>query len=211
MHGKKTFQKSVILENVTIGSIKLSDVNANVFQHVAPCNVPTLVLGRVFLKRYHAIVDLSQKKLYLDYKKLSQLAMNKIQNTLLRQQSRAVPLLSLGSGSMVIPVQINHLTPVLFLFDTGTGITLLSQAYAKIQHLKQAQNTKEILITKLTMNPLNLSFQPKVSLSKISAQPANLTMLRKYLYVQGIFGLSDMIKAHTIIFSNEGAVYLRSH
>ena len=211
MHGKKTFQKSVILENVTIGSIKLSDVNANVFQHVAPCNVPTLVLGRVFLKRYHAIIDLSQKKLYLDYKKLSQFAMNKIQNTLLRQQSRAVPLLSLGSGSMVIPVQINHFTPVLFLFDTGTGVTLLSQAYAKIQHLKQAHNTKEILITKLIMNPLNLSFQPKVSLSKISAQPVNLTMLRKYLYVQGIFGLSDMIKAHTIIFLNEGVVYLRSH
>ena len=210
MHGKKSFKKSVILPHISIGNIQLSDVTANIFQHVSPSSIPTLVVGRNFLQRHHAVIDVYNKKLYLGNKELSQHEMNKIQRILLNQHLLAVPLMFLGSGSIVMSLQINHSQPVNFLFDTGTGITLLSEEYAKTLNLKKSNKEKEITIEKLVMNPLNLSFQPIISLNSISVQPENLAVLRQYLYVQGIFGLSDMIKARAIIFLEEGIVFLRS-
>ncbi len=210
MHGKKSFNKAVKLSRVSVGNVQLGCLTANIFQHVLPSSTPVLVVGRDFLRQHHAIIDLYNKKLYLGRKKLSQHELSAIKKALLNKEFLAVPLMSLGSGSVVIPLQINHSQPVNFLFDTGTGITLLSQEYAKMLHLKQRNKEKQITIKKLVMNPLNLSFQPKVSLDSLFVQPVNLTMLRKYLYVQGIFGLSDMIKARAIIFLGEGVVFLQS-
>src|SRR5690606_31384250 len=138
-----------------------------IFQHVSPDNMPTLVVGRDFLKQHHAIIDIHNKQLFLGNKKLSQLEWNKIQKILLHKQLLAIPLMSLASGGMVIPLQINHAQPVNFLFDTGTGITLISKEYAKKLNLKQRNKTKEIIIEKLVMNPLNQSFQPKITLNDI--------------------------------------------
>ncbi len=210
MHGKTSFEMSAILPHATIGPITLKHIKASIFQHVLPGSMPTLVVGRDFLQEYYAIIDLYNKRLYLGHKKLSQHEMNNIQSVLLSKQLISVPLMSLASGSMVIPLQINHSQPVNFLFDTGTGITLISRKYATLLNLKHGKHTKDITLETLVMNPLNMSFQSKIALRGISVQPVNLAMLRKYLYVQGIFGLSDMIKARAIIFVREGILFLRS-
>ena len=211
MHGKKSFRHSVILPHVTISDIQLSNVSANILQQVSTSNTPTLVIGRDFLKCHHAIIDIYHNKLYLGHKKLSQLEINKIQKALLNKRLLAIPLMSLGSGDMVIPLQINRAQPVNFLFDTGTGITLVSKKYAKTLNLKLHNKTNEVTIKKLVLNPLNINYQPKITLNNISAQPENLAILTKYLHVQGIFGLSDMIKAHAIIFVPEGMLFVRSN
>ncbi|WP_423062621.1 aspartyl protease family protein [Candidiatus Paracoxiella cheracis] len=111
---------------------------------------------------------------------------------------------------MVIPLQINDSQPVSLLFDTGTGITLLSQDYVKTLHLQQDEKTRMATIEKMLLNPLNTGFQSNVKLNNVPAQLENFAMLRKYLYVQGIFGLSEMVKTHAVIFVKEGLVFLRS-
>src|SRR3990167_7729010 len=63
MHGRTSFKKSVILPHVTIGNIQLGNVTANIFQHVSPSNMPTLVVGRDFLKQHHAIVEILSPKI----------------------------------------------------------------------------------------------------------------------------------------------------
>jgi len=210
MNGKKSFKKSVGLQSVSIGKFQLQNVNASIFQNVSSGGIPTLVVGRDFLKRHYAVIDVYNKKLYLSNRKLTQDEMSKIQKMLMNQHLYAIPLLSLNSGDMVISLQINHSQPANFLFDTGTGITLLSQEYAKKLDLKQSNDAKNLIIEKLTMNPLNLSFQPEITIDSATVQLVNLEILRKHLYVQGIFGLSEIIKSHAIIFSEEGLVFARS-
>ena len=213
MYGRKSSSRYVLLPHVTIGGTHLLNIKADVFQHVQldkGKRRPALVIGYEFLKRHHAIIDVYNKALYLNDRKLHRAEMNKIKRLLRVQKLLAVPLMYMSTGSVTIPLQINNAEPVSFLFDTGTGVTLISQKYVNINNLKQDNKTGQIKIKSLTLNPLNLSFQPKVSLHNVSVQPANLAILKRYLYVQGIFGLSEMLRAHVIIFPENGVIFLRS-
>jgi predicted aspartyl protease len=210
MKGRASSLQIVMLPKVSFSTIYLNKIQANIFQHVAESgNIPTLVIGRDFLKRYHAVIDIYHRKLYLSERKLSAQTQARLEELLSEQKFQAIPLMTMASGDMVIPLQINEAKPANFLFDTGTGVTLLSQEYAKALNLKQINKT-QVSVNHMLMNPLNVSFQPEIVLNNFSVQPTDFTVMRKYLYVQGILGLSEMIKVRAIILLEKGVMYCLS-
>lgn len=91
-------------------------------------------LGLDFLKKYHAILDVPGKRLYL---KLPTDNLQELKNSTTYQRSffqAGLKKINLGyspTGHALIAAQINNHTPVNFLFDSGVPNTILSLAYTK--------------------------------------------------------------------------------
>lgn len=111
-------------------------------------------------------------------------------------------------GVVTLPVQIDSLPPADYLFDTGTGVTLLSKKNLSDWHLKH--DTGAIKLQSMTLNPLNLSFQQPIKIHSVKAMVMNLSSMTKVSHVVGILGLSEMIKAHAVILPDERIVYMKS-
>lgn len=210
--GKVTFDQGVTLHNLTIGNVRIKETPAKILDLSFNNKLPTLVIGIHFLRKYHAIIDTYNNKMYLSFKGLSKENKFEFQNILQSDKFHKISLMAIKSGQMLIPISINNKRSVSFLFDTGTGITLISRDYAKsLKEVKKNKGeVKTISINSITMNPLNTYFQDKVVIEDVTAQIENLSSMTKYLDVLGIVGLPQMIKGHTIIVTDEDTVYMKS-
>jgi predicted aspartyl protease len=208
MNGGVSSSRVLTLPRVVIAGVSLGTIRAGIYQQVN-INPPALVVGRHFLQQHHAIIDTYHHVLYLADKRLSLMALNTIKASLAAKGLLPVPLLSTATGEWVLPLQIDNAMASGFLFDTGTGVTLLSQHYAK--NLKLSSKTqKAIVLKRVVLNPLNSSFQHEIVIKSVPIELAKLTVLRQYLYLQGIFGLPDMVKAHAVILIGQGLVFFQA-
>lgn len=199
----------VILPNITISGVKLTHVKATVLDLNWDSTLPNIVVGRNFMNKNHFIIDLKNFKLFLYPSKLSYDLKRKTIQFLMRNNYYSIPLIKNSTDELLIPVQIDNHVPAKFLFDTGTGITLLNKDYAKIVGIiRPNYNKKSVTIAKLIVNPLDTSFKSPILITNSTAQINNLSSLNKALKVQGIFGLAQMIKKNMLIAPFIDTVYV---
>lgn len=88
-------------------------------------------LGINFLTKYNAIIDVANKRLYLQAAQVSSQTTAAYQKMLTDAGYKVIKILPSPTGHRLISVGINDNIPVPFLFDTGVTQTTLSRNYAK--------------------------------------------------------------------------------
>ena len=77
------------------------------------------------MKKYHMIMDLAQLKLFTRLNNPTHTVKSHIIQSLQHNSYYAIPLLNTSTGALLIPIQIDKQMPTKFLFDSGTGVTVL--------------------------------------------------------------------------------------
>ncbi len=166
------------------------------------------LIGMDFLRRYHAIMDVSAQRLYFlaKDKNLTQ-RNNDYQHRLSAAGYQKISLESAPSGHVTIIGKVNN-QPIRFLLDTGVPKTILSADYAKKLGLKVSSN--EQVGKGGGGGNVNFSYVKgnKISIASLAGSPQEIMVMdlknvKIGMPIEGILGY-DWLLAHRAVVDING-------